>query len=233
MGIKPTFVRVFQMISDLVTPNSVGLYREEDIKRLLKLARWVKILRYNNVYVIPIISFLLTFVNYMINENIMAILFYGTPNALLMSLFFFYSTNITLFQFFYFYIICEYLELKVKNLNERVIQMQRNKRFVRIREILYSFDVIYREINEYNTTYWSKFLAIIWLFFGTLIVFVIYILTNRDIPTNMVIVISYGIFLAKIGSNLIISKSCSLNLESKKSYKIFNSLIINISKATK
>jgi len=32
-GIKPTFVRVFQMMSGLVTPSSVGLYRETDITR--------------------------------------------------------------------------------------------------------------------------------------------------------------------------------------------------------
>ena len=35
-GIKPTFVRVFQMMSGLVTPSSVGLYRETDITRLLR-----------------------------------------------------------------------------------------------------------------------------------------------------------------------------------------------------
>ena len=35
-GINPSFLRVFQMMSGLVTPQSVGLYREEDVRYLLK-----------------------------------------------------------------------------------------------------------------------------------------------------------------------------------------------------
>ena len=35
-GIKPTFLRVFQMMSGLVSPKSLGLTDEEEVRKLLK-----------------------------------------------------------------------------------------------------------------------------------------------------------------------------------------------------
>ena len=48
-GIKPTFLRVFQMMSGLVTPKSIGLFEEKDIKKLIKTnGKLFKITMLNN-----------------------------------------------------------------------------------------------------------------------------------------------------------------------------------------
>ena len=103
--------------------------------------------------------------------------------------------------------------------------MQRNKRFVRIREILYSFDVIYREINEYNITYWSKFLAIVWLITGAVIILEIYMVNFVKINIILKLVLIYFIIILITMTNMLFSKVCSLNSEPKKSYKIFHFFI--------
>ena len=108
--------------------------------------------------------------------------------------------------------------------------MQRNKRFVKIREILYSFDVIYREINEYNTTYWGKFLFIFWSLFGSIVILYIYIIFYSNLNIILKFFIFYAMMSFSFLFNFILSKVCSLNSEANKSYKIFHSFIIQYSK---
>ena len=74
--------------------------------------------------------------------------------------------NFVCYQIMLFYIICLYLKIKINALNESLLEMKRRKRFLRIRETLQSFDSLYSEINEYNITFWSKLLAVFWLFLG-------------------------------------------------------------------
>ena len=45
--IKPTFVRVFQVMSGSVTPCSVGLTRERQVMALLRIAKWLTVLKCN------------------------------------------------------------------------------------------------------------------------------------------------------------------------------------------
>ena len=40
-GIKPTFLRVFQMMSGLVSPKSLGLTDEQQIRKLLKITKFL------------------------------------------------------------------------------------------------------------------------------------------------------------------------------------------------
>ena len=124
-GIKPTFVRVFQMMSGLVTPNSVGLYREENIKRIMKYKKIIEILIKNNRTILPILAFIFPLTMFSLNESFIDILLYGLPNSLFQSLVSYYTANIIFIQTIYLLLICKYLESKIKNLNERVIQMQR------------------------------------------------------------------------------------------------------------
>ena len=108
--------------------------------------------------------------------------------------------------------------------------MKRKKRFQRIREILHSFDVIYREINEYNTTYWSKFLASVWIFFGSIVIFLNYIAVFSVLPIETKILISYAEFNVIILLHLIISITCSLNAELNKTHKISYTKILELNK---
>jgi len=54
-NIKPTFLKVFQMMSGFITTVSIGLTIRQDIMSLLNRTRILfKIIRYNNDFIVPI-----------------------------------------------------------------------------------------------------------------------------------------------------------------------------------
>ena len=222
-GEKPTFVRVFQMMSGFVTPYSVGLYKDSDVKRMKKYNKLFKIIKFDN-YLISLLIFNIMFIPILINESILYSISYGILNALIQTYILYICVKHLFFQILYFYIICKYLAIKVKNLNESLIEMMKDKRFIRVHEIPTEFDVIYREINEYNTTFWSKFLFIIWIFMGILIVITIHLIIFTSLHIIIKILSFYCIMNVTILVNFLISIACSLNSEANKSYKIFHSL---------
>ena len=127
----------------------------------------------------------------------------------------------------YFFFICEYLKLKVKNLNQELDGIRSKNSFNRIPKILHSFDALYRQIDEFNTTFWSKFLLIIWLFFGTLCVVITYICIFGNINIVIRMLLIYIDILAITMFDYIFSNACSLNLEANKTYSKINSISIH------
>ena len=84
-GIKPTFLRVFQMMSGLVSPKSLGLTDEQQIIKLLKLTKTlVKCLRFQNQWMIPVFAFVFLLVLYIFNTNLMETVCYGIPNSIIL-----------------------------------------------------------------------------------------------------------------------------------------------------
>ena len=61
IGVKPTFVRVFQVLSGSITPSSVGLNNPTQVKRLLKIAKWLPLLKKNNTILLPLMCSLIIF----------------------------------------------------------------------------------------------------------------------------------------------------------------------------
>ena len=92
----------------------------------------------------------------------------------------------------------------------------------RINSILYSYNSLFLEINEYNTTYWSKFLFNIWFFFGIFIVFTIYIVFFTNSSLVMRLIMFYYLILLTSLYLFIMNISSSLNSEANKTYKLFN-----------
>ena len=70
--------------------------------------------------------------------------------------------------------------------------MKRRKRFIRIRETLQSFDSLYSEINEYNTTFWSKILFSFWTVSVEFTVFILYVSLFARIDLVSKLIIIYG-----------------------------------------
>src|ERR1700759_674898 len=67
-----------------------------------------------------------------------------------------------IWQLVYYYIICYYIKIRIRAINERIAD--RSKCGIRkMISILRMFDSIYKEINAYNYEYWSKFLFLIWI----------------------------------------------------------------------
>ena len=56
IGVKPTFIRVIQVLSGSITPSSVGLNNSTQVKQLLKIAKWQPLLKKNNTILLPLIG---------------------------------------------------------------------------------------------------------------------------------------------------------------------------------
>ena len=131
------------------------------------------------------------------------------------------------YQIIYFIILCQYLGIKLDRLNEKVINMHKKNQFFGIRKILYSYDAFYREINEYNTTYWSQFLFIVWHLFGHVIVLMTFIVIFTNINWTMKINMGYAVFIMIILMNFINLMACSVYSKANRTYIILNSFITN------
>ena len=125
------------------------------------------------------------------------------------------------------------LKIRLINLNELLTKLNEKKKPFRMKNILRSFDAVYREIDEYNATYRSKFLFIVWTLIVLPMVMEIYLLLFTN--TNLIIRISliYGFFLYIVPFNFIIVKVCSVNYEANRSYNIVNSIIVDYNSHTK
>src|SRR5262249_33640230 len=96
---------------------------------------------------------------------------------------------------------------------------------------LQTFNITYIEINEYNSLLWSKYLLIVWLFYGTICILCLYLLLFSKINFILKIVWCYcfGFWLNFL--LFIIFTASEVHSEAKKSYNIFNTFIITIMKA--
>ena len=212
-GIEPTFVRLFHGLSGEDIPVTIGLYHDSHFKQVMQYKTIFRIIDKHNRFFFPYFASLFNFISYMINENITNVILYGIPNSLYLGLFTYYFANIMIFQLAYFYYLCKYLKLKLKNLNKELYEIHKNKRFTRIHRILWSFNALYSEIDEYNTTYWSKFLLIICLFLSAFCVLVTY---NSFFSNSILIIKIISMYSAILGSimfNFIFTTASSLNSE--------------------
>ena len=227
-GIKPTFLRIFQMMSGLVTPKSLGLTNQTEISKLIQrtrtLLKYVKV----NFNLLPIIIIVMIICIYLANGwTLFDALTFGLGNGIVLALFAYLGLEIIVYQFIYFYIMCLYLKIKIKSMNERLIEMKRRKRFIRIRETLQSFDSLYKEINEYNTTFWSKFLLSFWMALGFQVSTLLYMCLSPSAPIIIRVTFFYLFLTFASGLIFIISTAASVNSCANKAYKILNSLIVS------
>ena len=111
-------------------------------------------------------------------------------------------------------------------MNETVKQMMQKKRFADIGRLLRRYHWICDEINEYNVTYWSKFLFVFWLTSGiNLILFLfITIFSSMELLLRIIIVIVAIEFTFAFLLLIFIASSVSLSVYN--SYKTYNSLIV-------
>ena len=222
--IEPTFLRVFRLINN---PADNGVIDQFDIDILnairSTLKKLVHFVNYNNKILYM----------FCVGYNLVPIVLHGY--SLIHSLLLCYVgvitfslaatlvTNITGYQIIHFYILCKYFRMKLKNLNQRIIAKNRPMGFIRI---LPTFDALYREIDEYNSTYWSKILFSKWLIFGTAIVLLTSDSIVSDIPLALKVMIVYTALFLLFLFLVTIMSAASVNLRAYDSYRSLNSLYI-------
>jgi hypothetical protein len=224
-GIKPTYFKVFEMMSGLVSPKSIGLTNEEEIYKMLKVYKITfKICEINAAKIIPIIGFLMNIIPYAMNCSIGETILYGIPHGLFFACGAHHIFNIIMWQVVYYYFICRYLKIKLKMSNELISQTLKKSHktsLLSIERVINSLDSSYVEIDEYNSNIWSKYLLTIWLILGSEIVTALYcLLFVKDIIIKLII--GYLFVVWVLTFLFVINTASSVNYEAKKSYKLFN-----------
>ena len=224
-GIRPTFLRLFHMMSGSVTPREVGLTNDEDVRDLVCVTRRINnIIWFNNNYTLPLCCLMCALVGFYLKCGILDTIIYGTPHGIYLAIWGHILWNIFTYQCMYFYIICKFLKRRLKRINESLIRMNRGNQFIRIGSLLSSLNSLYNEINGYNTTYWSKFLLNVWQTFGASIVILLHIIIFTKINHIILISFIYALIVFSSSFLLIIFTATSVNSEAYKSHKYLHSL---------
>ncbi|HEY6437597.1 MAG TPA: hypothetical protein VIY47_13475, partial [Ignavibacteriaceae bacterium] len=226
-GIKPSYLKPLQMISGLVSPQSIGLTNEEEIYKLVKVSKTLFV-------VIKIVSvvmfgngFVFGFATFIHNFSVKQFLMFGILHSILWGFSCYYVITIIVSNIVYYYIICYYLKLRIKAINDSIGNKLKSQTRVNINfiEIMNSFNEIYEEIHEYNTTYWSKYLFCLWISLVSIINFVAYPSIFGEMQFINRFLASYVSVLFSTILLKVIKTASLVFYETKKTYKLLNSCI--------
>ncbi len=225
-GIKPTYLKLFDMMSGLVSPKSIGLTNKQEIYRMMRITKFLfGICKWNNNKVIPIIALAMSLLPFVMNCSTLDTILFGIPNSLLYAFCGRNACNINIFQVVYFYLICHYIKVKFKESNDFIRQKKiNNENFLRfIRDL----DAKYSELNEYDSNFWSKYLLSIWLIFAALVNLALYVFLFADLNIIFKLIAGYGSVLFILIFIFIVSNASSVNYEANKIYKPLNHIMAN------
>ena len=225
--IRPTFLTLFHMMSGSVSPLSIGLNDKYQVNKVLSLSRKLFIIvKYECQYIITMCSFILNISIYIAFMPFNEILLYGIPNTITVCFESIYFWNFLGYQYVYYYLVCKYLDMKLKNTNEKLVLLRKEEQQCEIIKILKTLNAIYCEIKEYDSTYLSKFLLNVWLLIGTILVILIYVDIFITFQLLMRIIIHYITMLYFFLFIFTITTAASINYDNRKSYKLLNSLFM-------
>jgi hypothetical protein len=223
--IKPTYFKVFEMMSGLISPKSIGLTNKEEIYKMLKVYKILfKVCELNSEKIMPLMGFLLNIIPYAMNCSIVDTILYGIPHSLLYTCGAYHAFTIIEWQVVYYYFICRYLKIKLKKSNQLISQTLKKSQktsLLSIERVINSLDSSYVEIDDYNSNFWSKYLLTIWLIFGSQIVIALYcLLFVKDLITKLIIGYAFVIWILIF--LFVINTASSVNYSAKKSYKLLH-----------
>ena len=231
-GRQQSYMKVFNMISGRITPQSIGLSDEKLIRDILKKARLT--FKLNDFFRISIsfISFFISFFSYITRLSVAEFILLGLPHTAFFGLGSLYIYNTICTQILYFFVISHYLKLKQRGINYYLMYAIDNKhRIISLKIIIYNtngmiakLNQIYLEIKEYDSNFWSKFLAIIWATITAIIAMIIFMFAfGERMHFNVRIMLLYAIFFYLSLLLLVIQMAGSVNFEAKKAYKLLAS----------
>ena len=231
-GIVPTFLRVFDMISGEISPKAIGLTSEAQV---VSLVRRVELMfKVIQLFIDRIIVVLGVFycVPAFPNSSTIEFLVYVIPNTIWYEFLLHYFYNYLFYKMAYLYLMCSYLKMKIRSVDEEMKQSIKHRRrslMVIIKKLYDIFD----EINEYNTTYWSKYLFGFWLIFGTITFGCLSVAIKGSMDTTMTILWLFLAFHLSLVFLLVILTTASVNSGINRMYSKCNSLFIQYFTKTK
>ena len=120
------YMNVFNMMSGQMTPHSISLLDSNRIKEILFKTR--KVFNINQIFSITVIgiAFSIAFGSFLLKDTSIKIILIAIPHSLFYCLCCHYLVNIIYSQIFYFYIICYYLKLKQREVNNYLRKVIKN-----------------------------------------------------------------------------------------------------------
>ena len=147
----------FNMMSGQITPHSIGLTDETSIKVILKKTK--SLLRFSA----PLCAFMVSILSFLLKDSSLETIILWVIHSLIFTLVARYTYSVIGTQIFYFHIICYYLKLKQREVNNYLRKVIKNKERITIlnsNQMIAKFNKIYKEIKECDSHFWSKFLSI-------------------------------------------------------------------------
>ena len=124
-GIKPTFIVVMQAICGSIPVDIIGVESEAKFRKLQRFShRIFRLMKIQNNYIVPFTSGCCVLFLYGIETNISVITTFGFFHSLYWSFYMHIFINIVTYQILYVFILCIYFKLKVKSLNQTIINLK-------------------------------------------------------------------------------------------------------------
>jgi len=226
--IYPTYFRPFLMMSGSITPKSIGFASRQYLRKLLKRSKIVfSMTQLNNIAVL-FVSFFISYLPIMMKLDIKLSVIFGIPWSIIFAI----SSHFTFcshsWHLTYFYLMCLYLKLKIRNINDKVQQhiIRRNFGNLNIDHIIQSLTSIHVEISDYNKRYWSKFSVILLVLLITFMNTVLFLIIFKEMNIIVKIFMFYAFILSFIIITFYLNTASTVSYEAIQSYKLLNKLSI-------
>ena len=231
--IEPTFLRLFQMMSGFVPPIELGLNDRKQITTLIKRTKQLFVLvEFNCRFVVIFICVVIVFFSYLFHTPLSTTIIYGSIDSVTLSYLGHTFWNMLGYQYLYFYILCKFLNFKQENLNEKLREIKKQKylprKFKDVIMIIKKLDNIYREIDEYNATYLSRFIFNLWLLLSAAFVILSYVVLFVPLLIPIRIVFIYALLFYNVIFIHTISTAASVNYQVKLAYLPLNSVFVTL-----
>jgi uncharacterized membrane protein len=93
-----------------------------------------------------------------------------------------------------------------------------------------SLNQIYSEINEYDTTFWSKYIFNVWFIYGSVISIALYFISFVEMDIICEIALIYSVIISIMIFLFIINTVSSVNNEANKSIKLSSHIMVTNTK---
>ena len=216
------------MISGLISPECLGITDINDIKKLLKICRFLfylieKVL----VFVTAIAGFLGSFIPlaYYSSINLMYVfvifwsIVYGIGGL--------YLNNIISWQYIYFYIICVYLKIKLNMIKDEITSKFKKLNSFNNFKLMSSLNDLFMEINDYNNIIWSKFTLSLFTMSSLVICLSFYSAFFGNSNSMATIIMFQGSIVIALFLLWYLNNASSVVFEIQKLYELLNNLFAN------
>jgi len=216
----PKYLKPFKMISGFISPKTVGLTEKTQIEKLMKYTKYlfaVTNFLSPNAY---IAAFLLSFVYLAINYSVWQLITFGIPWSICFGFAGWFSYSIIMWPVIYFNIICNYLKMKQKNINNTIRLNSINKLVIseQVYGIINSLDLLHCEIRAYNK-YWSIYLFWFCAIVSSLCSLGLFqFLFAEHIISKMIFSFVSGVLTFSV--NFVLISASMVSLEAKLTYKL-------------